>query len=275
MTTASLRMHINLSGIAGRIQRLLKQTTYMAAIGIRATEALSQESLEMPELTFVFQYDHTNPWTVEEAQVNWRKWVLTNAFRDTAEVIASILEEAQHVLAVWSLLEPKLQGQTVKAERWNNEVVHRASQFHRRTLPQKLDYLRSTYGFTLEKVHEEELLSINAMRNCFVHRGGQVGNIDIDASGSLHLKWRQMTPYVEVDGVTSELKLPFYAEKETLMTIEIQSKTKAFAVGEGISVTLGEFTGVCWTIFTIAQRVGETLESYARDKGFLIGEKEA
>lgn len=58
MTTASLRMHINLSGIAGRIQRLLKQTTYLAAIGIRATEALSEKSPEMPELDFVFQYDH-------------------------------------------------------------------------------------------------------------------------------------------------------------------------------------------------------------------------
>lgn len=271
MPTATVQMHIDLSGIAGRVQRILKQLTYMTSIGVRATDAITPESLQMPEVSFVFLYDHSNPWTPEEAKAAWRQWVLTNAFRDIAEIVSGTLEEAQGVLAIWSLLDPGAKGTAVKAEEWNKIVAHRAEQFHRRTLPQKFEFLREAYGFCLQDEHVCEVLSINAARNCLVHRGGQVTRLDVDSTGALTLRWRQMIPYVEIDGKEEELILPFFAEKDTTLSIKVEAREKTFATNDVLEITLAEFSGISWTLFTFAQHVGQSLEAHGREKGFEIG----
>lgn len=268
MVEATLKIHIDLAGIAGRVQRLLKQVNYMASIGVRQAEEISEASLEMPELSLVHQYDHTNPWTVAEAQLAWRRWVLTNAFRDIAEVIAGTLEEVQHVLAVWSVLKSSEPSTQVAAEKWNKAVAARSEQFHRRTLPQKLDFLASEYSFNLPTDLVAEITSINASRNCFVHRGGAVSKLDADTTGSLVLRWRQLTPIAIVDGVEKELVLPYVTEAETQIGVKVQSMAKSFAPGEQLEVSLQDFSGICWTLFTFAQGCGQDLEQYGRAKGF-------
>ena len=263
-------MHIDLAGIAGRVQRLLKQVNYMASIGVRAGDGITDASLGMPEVTIVHEYDHTNPWSVTEAQSAWRAWVLTNAFRDIAEVIAGILEEVQQVLSIWSVLKPGEPSSVVPVEAWNARVATRAMQFHRRTLPQKLEFLTSEYGFSMPAERVSEITSINAARNCFVHRGGVVSKVDLDSSGSLVLRWRQLAPFVVEDGTEKPLVLPYLVESGSQIGVKVEPRERSFAEGEQLQVGLEDFSGICWTLFTIAQACGQDLETYGRDKGFEI-----
>lgn len=273
MSTATLQIQIDLAGIAGRVQRLLKQVSYMASIGVRATDHISAESLRMPELCLVHDYDHTNPWSAEQAQIAWRQWILKNAFRDIAEIIAGTLEEVQHVLAVWNLLDPTCLGTQISTSKWNTEVAQRADQFHRRTLPQKLDFLSNQYEFHLAGEYVAEAMSINAARNCFVHREGQIAIIDADASGTLTMRWRQLTPYVVENGEEKELVLPYFTEKGTTLTVKAIPMERTFKPGEQLEVSLQDFSGICWTLFTFAQHCGIQLESYGRARGFKIIKK--
>ncbi|MET0333159.1 MAG: hypothetical protein ABW190_02730, partial [Rhizobacter sp.] len=207
MTDLNLRMHIDLAGIAGRVQRLLKRANYLVAIGMRAESQIDENSFRLPEIPFVHEYDHTNPWSVDEAKPEWTKWILANGFREVAEATAGTLEEAQSVLAVWSVITPDGQSTRIKADEWNLRVAKRAEQFHRRTLPQKLEFLANHYDFNLAADFISEAMSVNAARNCLVHRGGVVNSVDADESGVLVLRWRALRPFALEDGLEQEVSL--------------------------------------------------------------------
>lgn len=273
MPPVHIQVQIDLDGIAGKVQQLLKSASYMASIGVRATDEISTASLEMPELHMVHQYDHTNPWQVPEAKANWRRWVLTNAFRDIAEISSGVLEEVQRVLSIWALIGHSPTGATIPAKRWNSEVVQRAEQFHRRTLPQKLDYLKSHYDFEPNPSDVAMIMSVNAARNCFVHRSGVVGEPDLDESGCLTLRWHQLTAFITEGDEERELTLPYYAEKDALLSLKSLEMSRTFSRGQEVSIELPNFSGLCWTIFTFAQHCGHDLQAYAKGRGMTVREK--
>jgi hypothetical protein len=266
-TGATVSLQINLVGIAGRVQRLLKNATYLVAIGTRAASRITPEAYELPDVAFVHGFDDQNPWSVAEAQTQWRSWVLTNGFRDVAEIIASTLEEVQLVLAMWSIADPS-GGRRVKQETWNDTIVRRQAQFHRRTLPQKLEFLQNRYGFSLPTDYVAEVMSINAARNCFVHRMGQVSEPDLGPTGALTLKWRHLKAVIVDNDNETDLILPYTAQKDTLLGIKVASRERVFEVGQTLELTLQDFSEISWTIFEFARRCAADLETYGRTKGF-------
>jgi hypothetical protein len=154
-------------------------------------------------------------------------------------------------------------------------VARRAEQFHRRTLPQKLEFLASHYSFTLPDDHLSEIKSINAARNCFVHRGGQVTDVDTDESRALILKWRHLQPIIVENGVATELILPYVTEKETMLGLRVAARERRFEIGSYVELELQDFSEICWTLFLFAQCCGTELEAYGRSKGFTIAQRAA
>ncbi len=266
-TANNISIHINLAGISGRIQRILDKTIKMVAIGLNTKKELSEQRLEIPDINMHYLFSTSQPWTNNEMWDAWHAWILRNGFRDIAETLNGLLEEIQQVLAYWELAHPQ-QTIKIRSEDWNEKIVRRANQFHRRTLPQKLDILERQYSFTLDPILLSQAISINNARNCLTHRGGIVSSVDVDATGQFTLEWSALVLLTKINGQEQEITLPYETKVETEVTIATRRKTKTFNVGQLISVTTEEFSQLCWTIYQLSVSCGQRLELYGKDRGF-------
>jgi hypothetical protein len=258
---------INLAGITGRMQRVLRDVMNMVAVGLNAKENITAETLTIPEVTIHHQFSSSPRRSIEEEKASWEIWVLRNGFRDIAEELSALLEEIQTVLAYWKIVTLQ-KSRIVHGEDWNEIVAHRNQQFHRRTLPQKLEFLDHKYSFTLDPVLTHKALTINMARNCLTHRGGIVSQLDVDATAKLTLEWSALILLANIDGQEQEINLPYYAEAGTVIALSTRSRTKSFEIGQLVSLTAEEFTQVCWTLFRLAASCAQRLEAYGKEQGF-------
>lgn len=262
-----LSVLIDLRGMTGRMQRLLRHAMNLVAIGLHARDGVTNDTLSIPDVTMHHQFDTSNQWNVEQAQEAWETWILKNGFRDVSEALAGVLEEAQSVLSYWqiSLIQ---NDRKVIGEDWNEIVVHRGQQFHRKTLPQKLDFLKAKHDFELDPHLVKQALSINAARNCLVHRGGLVSDSDIDSSGGLIVEWRCLALVAEIDGEMQEIIPPHYLEAGTRLGISMRNRSRRFEVGDLFQVNTEEFTQICWTLFAFTLSCTQSLQKWAEARGF-------
>lgn len=121
----------------------------LVAIGLNAEQGITSNTLAMPDVTIHHQFDNTTKWSEQEAKDAWNIWILHNGFRDIAEALSGMLEEVQPILAAWELLILQ-RSKTKQGDDWNEIIGHRSQQFHRRTLPQKIEFLELQYSFALD-----------------------------------------------------------------------------------------------------------------------------
>ena len=257
---------INLNDIINRMQRVLRDAMGLVAIGLHAQEGIKVQMLTLPDVTMQQQYDSTNHWTDEEAKDAWKNWILRNGFRDIAEALSWLLEEAQFVLAYWELAVLQ-RSKPLRGGDWNEIIVHRKEQFHRRTLPQKFEFLEEKYSFTLDSNLVKQVLSINACRNCLTHRQGIVSQLDIDQSGNLTLEWSALVLLERVDGQEQEINPPYDVKAGAEIYADTRRKKKSFALNERVFVSADEFSQLCFTLYTLAVICVKELETNGKDRG--------
>lgn len=261
-----LSISINLAGLTDRIQRYLRASMSLVAIGLNAEKSITTNDLQLPDVTTHHQFDSSNPWTIEQATAAWRHWVLRNGFRDVAEAISGLLEEVQEVLSHWQLM--KLQQEHVLCgEDWNEIVVNRGSKFHRLGLPDKIEFLKKEYGLNLDETLVQQVLSINAARNCLVHRGGIVSTQDARDGDQLKIEWSALLILIMENGVEKEIEPPYLVKAGSQLGIATRHRTKSIAVGQSITVTAKEFSQICWTLFLFAMAWAQALEAHGKAQG--------
>lgn len=264
------QINIDLAGIAGRVGRIAKAAGYMVAIGHSAAEQLNTESLNSKSKGgMVFDFGHHDaPWTVEHAREQWLHWLLLNAFRDVAEVLAGTLEEIHGVLSVWRFRQSQDLTRPFTLRQWKEEVEGRNERFHVAGLPEKLDILAATYDFHLDNALVEVARSINAVRNCLVHRNGVVGPKDVRDQQALVLRWRAFDLVLTTaDGSEKVVELGVPTQEDAMLAVRFVERTKQWATGESIALTAEELSTLCWTQWLFAQDAANKLEQYGRDRG--------
>ncbi len=262
-----ISVHLNLGGIPGRIQRVLRIAMCNVAIGLNAEETIRADTLAIPDVTIHHQFDASTELSIEEAKEIWRRWVLINGFRDIAEALNGLLEEVQSVLGYWELALIQ-KSKTIRVEDWKEIIFHRSKQFHRRTMPQKIEFLNQQYSFMLDETLIRQALTINAVRNCLTHRNGIVSLLDVDESGNLLLEWSALVLLATINGQEQEVSLPYQAKEGTEIALTTRTKKKYFIVGQSVMVNTEEFTQLCWTLFLLANSSAKLLENYGKEHGF-------
>src|SRR5690606_19825978 len=131
-----LSVNLNLAALLGRINRALEEASRFVSRG------LSQpgDADEAEVASFSIQFNSGLSWSREEEEAAWRHWVLKNGFRDIAELISLVLEEAHQVLTFYALIARQSGGEVLTA----SELTSRdkdVSKFHRLSLSDKLDWL--------------------------------------------------------------------------------------------------------------------------------------
>jgi len=246
---------------------VLKAATNLVAIGLNSVNSITTESFVIPDSSIRHQYDSNNQWTLDAARANWEYWILRNGFRDIAEATSGLLEEIQRVLSYWQLSFLQAERGELLGNDWNEMVVKRSRQFHKRTLPQKFDFLEKHYHFTVDPDLLRQVLSINAARNCFVHRNGFVGSEDAESSGFLDLEWSALVAIAIIDGQEQEIRPPQLFEGGTRIGAATRPRSKQIPIGGSLEVNATEFAQMGWTLFIFSQSCAHRLEAYGRERG--------
>jgi hypothetical protein len=257
-----ISVNLNLAALLGRINRALEEASRFVSLGLTK----STDTIVTEPASFSIQFNSGLSWSREEEILAWRHWILKNGFRDIAELISVVLEEAHQVLTFYALISRQTAGEALHA----TELAIRdkdISRFHRLSLSDKLDWVLAQRDFVLPDEKLEEIKSINAARNCLGHRSGIVGERDITQDNMLVVKWLGLDTAVEVEGVEIPLELPMHLEKGGNVITRFVRRTREFQVGDRIALDEREFSEIAWTIFAFAQAVSSALESAGKACG--------
>lgn len=245
----------------------------MVAIGLNGIDQITEHALEVPGVFFRNNFNASRPWTVDQSATAWEFWVLRNGFRDVAEAISGVLEGSHGVLSYWALMKRQAEAGSLEGSDWNEIVVGRQRRFHRKTLPQRLEFLEKHYGFVFPLEHVERLKSLNAARNCLVHRYGVVTEEDVlPGDDCLTLKWITFVTYVETDGVLTEMVLPMTVEGGSSIKVKLVERSKAFRVGEHVVVNAKEFNELCMSFFQFSVTCSQLLSEHGKSMGIVFNE---
>jgi hypothetical protein len=212
-------------------------------------------------------FDCNLQWTPEEATRQHQIWTLSNGLRDAIEGVSYFLESSHRVLSVWSLAERQQSGVQLQFSDWRTAM--KGTSFHRLGFPDKLSHMQSEHGIALDKDLARQVVSVNAARNCLVHRRGIVEDRDLNDGDLLTVEWRKLrTLLVDEDG-EHELVIGQRIEKESSVCIRVVDDKKSFKRGEQVAFTAQEFSDVTWGMFAFGSDVVRAIGAVGLSKGFV------
>ena len=263
-----LSINLNLGAMLGALQRSLQRTLDIVSFGLQAAEkAKDIDRLVLPGIQFHFSMAENRKLPIESAREEFRKWIIEAGLRDCVEAVNPMLEETRSVCALF-LLSKK--GR-FKTEEFQKTVFGATKKFHRTGLPDKLRILKEEYDPVLVPELSDHILSINAARNCLVHRKGIVTDRDVNSPDGLLVRWRRKELLVrDAEGKEQVIELPFLAEKDVTACMRFAETEKVFRPGEVISFSIREFSDLCMTFFFFGQQMVENLKKYVESKGIII-----
>jgi hypothetical protein len=121
-------------------------------------------------------------------------------------------------------------------------------------------------GLSSKLTWAPELASFQKLRNCLEHRGGIVGERDIDDTGSLNVR----LPYLEIGiiGDDGELTpIPFHVplERDSHFGVRLSVRVESFAVGQAIAFSPSRVREIAFSVWTFADDLVSKLA--VRDQG--------
>lgn len=217
------------------------------------------------------------PWAQErisEEQIpnEFRIYVIRSGIRDALEVFFLYL------CYIDTLCESmKLKEDYVKFG--NNRRIDFGQvfrEFEKKHFPSKINELEKNYGFDIW--YKEELLSINQLRNCLVHRLGMVSSKDCNDSNCLKLKYLSFQLVYEENGELIELKFgPKYRGTELnkilpKTKLKINNLEKEFKINSIIVLDKKDFFDIVFSLQEIGRCIHIDIINYANECG-LIGNR--
>lgn len=264
MAHYTLDVHVDLRAVSGTLQRSLQRVIDLVSFGLQSAERRTRiKELTLPGTFLHIATSENTSLTVKEARTEFKKWVVAGGLRDSVEAVSGFLEEARLACAVWSFVGRK----EILGEEWNRAIADERASFHGMGLPAKLDYF-DRYDRSL--VPEEEatcVLSINAARNCLVHRRGVVSERDLSSDEGLLVKWVRLELIADGPDGSRALTSGDIVQAGEAVKIRRSRQEKLFPLGASVEFTNQEFAEVCWTLMVFAQVMVANLERYGRSIG--------
>lgn len=265
MGIPELTIGLNLGAMLGALQRSIQRTLDLVSFGLQAAEkAKNIDRLLLPGIKMHFSIAENQKLDVESARKEFRQWVIASGLRDCVEAVNPLMEEARKVCALYLLAEKK----RIKNVELQQKVFGPIRKYHRVGLPDKLRILREEYDPSLIPELSDHVMSINAARNCLVHRKGIVAEQDLNTPDALMVRWKRKDILVRDDeGNEKVIELPYLAEKDVTVCLRFVDAGRIFKLGEAINFSTEEFSDLCMTFFFFGQQMVTNLQKYGETKG--------
>jgi hypothetical protein len=251
-----LSVKFNIDLLPHPVQNILQETLDYARTAVAAMETNVDSEPLGPELWMTFNPAKNRRLQGEDLLNGMRQWILRAAFRDAMESAHIALENARLVLAVRNLPE-KLQG-----EEFNRLVGEDNVRFNALPLRRKMEKLQADFGLTLDSSWKDMILGLNDVRNCVVHRFGEVGLHDVKDGEELAAIWQT---HRFLAGRPGDERLvgrgDLINEGETLR-IQRGPRERIFRIGTRIDLSMRDLNEICYTIHLFACHVQSILRPF-------------
>lgn len=137
--------------------------------------------------------------------------------------------------------------------------------FHQLGLPDKLKHISEEHNITLEKKLASHIRSINCARNCFVHRGGLVSEVDYNIETEMRVTWYRLHVYIKKG--EAESTLIDGAERGGDVFVRREEAMKSFVVGQTLQFSEQDFIDVCWTLNLFGEDLLKSLKECGVKRG--------
>lgn len=258
-TTEIKQIEIEITEISNKALRQIKTTT--DAISFIYHALLNFHSTELPPLqtdSLPFKIEDTS---IDNSPVAMKKrsmdWLFKKAFEEFILGLTESLIEAHKFVNFAALSISSRDTKKMTEEEIDAEIAIIRSRPHKLPFPVLLDQVEKELGIELPL--KREILSINSVRNCLVHRNSVVSKLDLrdELQDCLHLQYLDLVTFYRKGEDMIEMK---WADKEDeLVTNALQFreifKSIEFKKGEQVSIDQNIFNGVAYTCTIFLQNL--------------------
>lgn len=254
MTDEKIEIKFELADVTNKFLLHLKDTTDCISHIYYSIDKLDidmHKPLPTDSLPIVITDNRPKPTKDEQKQLTLL-WTLTKAFEEFINGLTKSFKETYKYLRIYVLSQnPKYTRTREELEAELQKIEIEMEKLH---FPDFLDKIEKLLNKTLPL--REEVLSINQVRNCLVHRHGTVGEKDIKNSptSDLQLKWNSLKFWTKINGQQTEIT--YNLRKNGIiadgLSLESIKNVKAFKLGDKISFDINEFNGIAYTCATFA-----------------------
>lgn len=255
-------VRIDFNIILETLQRGIHRADIFMGIGMNAAEQQPPISHVLaPDGRFHIELVKQNLSEDERAHVavEFGKWVTSNGLRELIETFSIFLHQIYTALHVMHVVVGK-------------EIAVSPRRFERMGVGDQIAELQKIIPILEERVLITR--SLNQARNCYAHRNGRVGLADVDAeAGEFSLTWLALSTSVrEPDGNVipeSEMFGRLLPAGGTVL-IEVVIKTRAFRVGDELTLTKTELKEICLCVNTIGAGILDEAQKFGLEAGVIL-----
>lgn len=150
------------------------------------------------------------------------------------------------------------QGAPMPATQYFSLAESRRKQLRRSAPASLVRDAASRLQFPIDEVLGIEWLkTLYDLRNCLVHRRGQVSVADLNAPNELRVTWRKIT--LKVDGTTINC-LPFHVDAGQSLSVFVEDTCRSWHVGETVELSADDCQQMAFTLTVFAGHVAEKVQ---------------
>jgi hypothetical protein len=254
-------MRIDFDAVQEKALKGIRRSYVFMGLGVNSAEDDRLVNYQLTPVTNLqLLQDGLDKDVVSNFKVNYKEWVINNAFRDALEVFHVFVED----LFICLILIKKRASNI-------DHIKKEVNRFERLPFPSKMETLKKE--FLVEPEFINHIKSINKTRNCMSHRGWVVSVKDYNNSpkSALVLEWRGMNVVLtDQDGERerhmSEL-IGMVTKHDTQVGLKFVSREKAFTAGQVLSFEPKELAEVLWYWTMEIKRMLRCAIEYAKNSG--------
>lgn len=256
-------INLDFNNTRGHFLRAIQHQLDIATLLISGAQRVTAEEAE-PQGVHNFSPAHGTKLSHEDARTQALAWINTSFLRDSIEVTDQFLGKC---LSFCATIELASKG-NVTLEALDNVVRLAPLKYHKLHFPTKFEELAKKYG--VRPSFSDEVLSLNKLRTCLVHRSGKITHLDINNGDRLKARW--VTSKMVLRGLETGVRLVLTEpgqglNEESMLEMHIVEHEKAFNLGENISLEPYDTFSTIFTLWRFGLACNEAIEQYAIQSG--------
>jgi hypothetical protein len=216
-----------------------------ARFGLHASVAYrSEPPPDLPDEDSPFRVSRVPPLDADQLRRRHLTWVLGGVFRDALEGVGLSLDGAHDALL-------SMHGQSSAGTNASSE------QFEKKPIGDKMKWLERKFeGFRPPNIWPE-VLTLNRLRNCLVHRYALVGPIDAAPDGALFARWFRLAMVSTGPGepIGREIRVGERAPENSGIGVQALPVERSFRLGETVALTSQDVSEVLFTLYLFGEQL--------------------
>lgn len=176
-------------------------------------------------------------------------WLFKKAFEEFIVGLTESIIEAHKFSKIYTLSNLTRQKSIFSKEEIDEKILQINTRPQKLPFPTLISEIENELNISIP--FKSEIISINQVRNCLVHRNGLVTNKDIndEVNGSLKLSFQELIAMAEKNGQLQDIKWKDKEDgfKTNKIGFEVRPKEINFKKGEQVILNQNIFNGVSYT----------------------------